>query len=375
MERAELEQIIEQARLDRSTSLNLSCNQLTFIPDSIGTLTNLTWLKLGGNKSDKDEFGFRTDASDWALFNKIEVLPKSIGNLTNLTSLDLGSNQLITIPESICQLTELTFLNLSNNQLIKIPENIGNLSSLTYAIFSGNQLSNIPESIDKLLCLISLNLSCNQLSSLPDNIGNLSKIEILSLDDNQLNSLPESIGNLCNLEWLNLEKNQISFLPENFAKLCKLNQLNLGDNPLKDLSILQSLRNLKIVFFLGVRLPYRYWKKLCEWKSEWLLDEDNVEVRRILVAQIGYERICNELNAISLDTWREYTLLKIDGVEKIYARNGKIIATEPMLLLKMNCPSTAHIHILRVPPEMVSAEAAITWINHGIHPDDFVIQT
>jgi hypothetical protein len=114
---------------------------------------------------------------------------------------------------------------------------------------------------------------------------------------------------------------------------------------------------------------------LCEWKSEWLLDEDNVEVRRILVAQIGYERICNELNAISLDTWREYTLLKIDGVEKIYARNGKIIVTEPMVLLKMNCPSTAHIHILRVPPEMVSAEAAITWVNHGIHPDDFTIQT
>ena len=46
-----------------------------------------------------------------------------------------------------------------------------------------------------------------------------------------------------------------------------------------------------------------------------------------------------------------------------------------MVLLKMICPSTAHIHILRVPPEMVSAEAAITWVNHGIHPDRFSIQT
>jgi hypothetical protein len=42
---------------------------------------------------------------------------------------------------------------------------------------------------------------------------------------------------------------------------------------------------------------------------------------------------------------------------------------EPLVLLKMTCPSTNHTHILRVPPETTSAEEAITWINHGIHPD------
>ena len=48
---------------------------------------------------------------------------------------------------------------------------------------------------------------------------------------------------------------------------------------------------------------------------------------------------------------------------------------QPMVLLKMTFPSTGHIHILRVPPEMTSAEAAITWVNHGIHPDEFTVQT
>jgi leucine-rich repeat protein SHOC2 len=91
---------------------------------------------------------------------------------------------------------------------------------------------------------------------------------------------------------------------------------------------------------------------------------------------LGYERICDELNAIALDTWREYTLLKIDGVETVYEENGdELIDREPMLLLKMTCPSTGHIHILRVPPEITSAEAAITWVNHGIHPDEFAVQT
>jgi leucine-rich repeat protein SHOC2 len=48
---------------------------------------------------------------------------------------------------------------------------------------------------------------------------------------------------------------------------------------------------------------------------------------------------------------------------------------EPMVLLKMTCPSTNHIHILRVPPEMTSAEEAITWVNHGIHPDRIAFAT
>jgi leucine-rich repeat protein SHOC2 len=67
--------------------------------------------------------------------------------------------------------------------------------------------------------------------------------------------------------------------------------------------------------------------------------------------------------------------LKIDGIEKIYNRGSIIVNTEPMVLLKMTCPSTAHIHILRVPPEMTSAEKAITWVNHGIHPNSFDMQT
>ena len=46
-----------------------------------------------------------------------------------------------------------------------------------------------------------------------------------------------------------------------------------------------------------------------------------------------------------------------------------------MLLLRMICPSTGHTHVLRVPPAMVSAEDAIVWVNYGIHPDRFAVQT
>jgi hypothetical protein len=128
------------------------------------------------------------------------------------------------------------------------------------------------------------------------------------------------------------------------------------------------------VHMFGVSLPRRYWTKFSEWKAEWLLYEDNASIRQVLIEQLGYEEICDKLGAVLIDSWREYTLLKLDDMQIIY-EGQKEVGREPMMLLKMTCPSTAGIHILRVPPEMTSAEAAITWVNHGIHPDRFAIQT
>jgi leucine-rich repeat protein SHOC2 len=174
-----------------------------------------------------------------------------------------------------------------------------------------------------------------------------------------------------------LSDNQLLKLPDNLVNLDKLAELELANNPLSDLSILSTLPRLEYVWFLDAYLPRRYWIELKQWKTQWLLDEDNAEIRRALIKQLGYEKICKELNAINLDNWREYSLLKIDGVEAIYDEDKaeQILDREPMVLLKMTCPSTQHIHILRVPPETTSAEVAITWANHGIHPDEFAVQT
>jgi leucine-rich repeat protein SHOC2 len=240
------------------------------------------------------------------------------------------------------------------------------LVNLTQLHIEKNQFSYLPEIVCNLCNLKALNIANNLLESLPESIGNLSdSLVTIFLCENRLTSLPESIGNLSKLFELYLEGNQLTKLPDNISNLSNLHNIDLNRNPIIDLSILQTLPRLQYVEFLNVALPRRYWTKLSDWNPKWLLDEENVEIRRVLIQQIGYDRICQELDAIDLDTWREYTLLKIDAD----------IDEEPMVLLKMTCPSTGHIHLLRVPPEMTSAEAAITWVNHGIHPDQFIIQT
>ncbi|MBC7971807.1 MAG: hypothetical protein H7Z11_17055, partial [Verrucomicrobia bacterium] len=116
----------------------------------------------------------------------------------------------------------------------------------------------------------------------------------------------------------------------------------------------------------GVTLPEKYGiVPPNQWQSEWLLTEDNAELRRVLIQGIGYARICQELQAAELNSWQEYTLLKIAADADV----------EPIYLLKMTCPSTGHIHALRVPPAMTTAREAIRWVNWDIDPEAFAVQT
>ncbi len=118
----------------------------------------------------------------------------------------------------------------------------------------------------------------------------------------------------------------------------------------------------------GVTLPEKYGKlPPDQWQAQWLLSEDNAERRRVLIQGIGYTKICTELQATELDAWAEYTLLEIDQVIDM---DG-----ESIYLLKMTCPSTGFIHALRVPPNMRSAHEAICWVNWGVDPLEFSVQT
>jgi len=140
--------------------------------------------------------------------------------------------------------------------------------------------------------------------------------------------------------------------------------LNIWNNQIQDFSPLSALTNLTELN--EVTFPEEYRRPIEEWSSVWLLEENNAELRRLLIQVIGYERICQELNALKLDSWRSYSLLKI-------ALNNP--REEDIYLLKMTCPSTGYIHVIRVPPQVKSAYEAITWINWGIAPEDFVVET
>jgi hypothetical protein len=137
----------------------------------------------------------------------------------------------------------------------------------------------------------------------------------------------------------------------------------------------------KLYSYHGVTLPEKYGQiHPNQWQATWLLEEENAELRRVLIQGIGYAIICSELQATELDCWKEYTLLRIDAdIDGFnpddFEGERDAPKKEDIYLLKMTCPSTGHIHALRVPPDMTSAKEAIRWVNWDIDSEEFSVQT
>lgn len=100
----------EMASLPKATVVDLSCNNLTTLPDAFCTLRHLVRLDLSKNA--------------------LMELPKEFGNLNQLKRLDLYSNQLSSLPLSCVNLKQLKWLDLKNNPLQTLwPDVIGNCLS------------------------------------------------------------------------------------------------------------------------------------------------------------------------------------------------------------------------------------------------------
>ena len=81
---------------------------------------------------------------------ELEYLPPEIGDLVHLVELDLTGNQLKELPAEIGNLTNLTRLNARNNQLTKLPSELGGLVNLKGLFLQENQLTELPLQVGQL---------------------------------------------------------------------------------------------------------------------------------------------------------------------------------------------------------------------------------
>lgn len=115
------------ANPDNVFSLDLVHQDLTSLPEEIGTLKNLRWLRVN--------------------FNRLESIPESIGNCTLLEELYLNDNLLTSLPASFCQLKNLNTLTLDNNHLTSLPACITGFDKITYFSIRHNPLKSWPSQI------------------------------------------------------------------------------------------------------------------------------------------------------------------------------------------------------------------------------------
>lgn len=95
-----------------------------------------------------------------------------------------------------------------------------------------------------------------------------------------------------------------------------------------------------------------------------ILNTENVELRRVLIERLGYETFLRQVGGVVRDQdqdaggERQLVCIAFDD-------------DEPLMVLKVTCPSTGYTHILRVPPDLRSCRQAAAWIAGFDNPDDY----
>jgi hypothetical protein len=95
-----------------------------------------------------------------------------------------------------------------------------------------------------------------------------------------------------------------------------------------------------------------------------ILNTENVELRRILIERLGYETFLQQVGGLVRDRDQD-----AGGERQLICVTFD--DDEPLMILKVICPSTGHLHLLRVPPEMRSCRQAAAWIAGFDNPDDY----
>ena len=179
-------------------TLDLSCNKLSVVDESVCELVSLKHLILKEN-----------------LLGDSNSLPKQLAKLTSLSVINLSGNQFATVPHQVLDMDSLKEIYLGSNQIVTLPKSYEKLHKLEVLYLGGNRIRCVPDELcTQLRNLTMLNLSNNQISYLPTRITKLNRLRCLSLHNNRLSTLPVELVKM-SLAELSLRNNP---LVRRFAK-------------------------------------------------------------------------------------------------------------------------------------------------------------
>uniref|UniRef100_A0A3P8WVE8 Protein flightless-1 homolog n=1 Tax=Cynoglossus semilaevis TaxID=244447 RepID=A0A3P8WVE8_CYNSE len=172
--------------LTQLTDVDLSCNDLTRVPECLYSLGSLKRLNLSSNQ--------------------ISELSLCIDQWSQLETLNMSRNQLTSLPSAICKLSKLKKLYLNSNKLDfdGVPPGVGKLSSLTEFMAANNNLELIPEGLCRCGKLKKLVLNKNRLVTLPEAIHYLTDLEMLDVRENPNLVMPPKPVDRSS-EWYNID--------------------------------------------------------------------------------------------------------------------------------------------------------------------------
>lgn len=140
-------------QLSKLKILNLSNNLIEFLPEELSKLPNLKELNISHNQLGKSTLkqwqwlgGFLSKSLSLLdlTHNELNFLPDQLVKLHSLATLHLSHNNLKTLPVGIGNLRNLKIFSASNNSLSILPGSIKKLRLQTIDISSNNFAQNVP---------------------------------------------------------------------------------------------------------------------------------------------------------------------------------------------------------------------------------------
>jgi hypothetical protein len=206
------------------------------------------------------------------------------------------------------------------------------------------------------LRIVFLDLTgCATLRSLPDDMR-MSGGHLVLRNCQWLTCLPENIGEVAGLDLAGCLN--VTRLPDSLQVASWIDLAGTGLTALPERLDHVGLR------WRGIPVSRRIVFHPESLTAAEILAERNAELRRVMIERFGYERLLAETQAVELDRdsdpggERRLLSIPLDGDEDI-------------VCVSVQCPSTGHKFILRVPPNMQSCRQAIAWTAGYDNPDDY----
>ena len=111
----------------------------------------------------------------------------------------------------------------------------------------------------------------------------------------------------------------------------------------------------------GTRCPQQVIESPHTLTVEQVDKEGNAEVKRVMIERFGGAKDARDGFALYLQRAGAKTIAK-RGEYELVSHNAPHLTSGKMVAVKMICPSTGALYILRVPPEMQTVESAMNWV-------------
>ncbi|KAM8850491.1 LOW QUALITY PROTEIN: PH domain leucine-rich repeat protein phosphatase 1-like [Spinachia spinachia] len=232
-------------KFSRLRSLNLSNNHLGQFPHAICDIPTLMEVNLS--------------------CNDLTCVPSSVGAMAHLQTFLLDGNSLDELPVELGSLQRLSYLGLSFNQFNHVPQVLEQLAAMEKLCMAGNSLETLTLQNFRLLRVKHIDLRLNKISSmLPDEPDLLKHVTQLDVRDNRLTHLDASV--FPRLEVLHCERNRIACFK---AKGSLLKGIYAANNELRQLDISPVPSNLTYMDISRNRM---------ESLPDWLCEAKKLEV-------------------------------------------------------------------------------------------------